>query len=243
MNIEDAVIIVTGASSGIGEATSRAAAHAGARVVLLARRQDRIEKIAAELDNALAIRCDVTDKDQMNAAVHDAVEKFGRIDVLINNAGQGLEAGIEDIDIDDFRALLDLNLVAPLIAMQAVIPLMRAQGGGNIVNVSSGITFYPRPHSGAYNASKTGLNMLSSVARAELAEQNITVSTMLPFVTATEFVDALKAGREAAQEEAAASASFAHKPEQVAAKILDLVRSGDERADLVPKRFGGSLEG
>jgi len=242
MRIEEAVIIITGASSGIGEATARAAFHAGARPVLLARREDRIARLAAELGNALPVRCDVTDKAQVAAAVQSAQKRYGRIDVLINNAGQGLEAAVEDIGIEDFRDLLNLNLVAPLITMQAVIPHMRAQGGGSIVNVSSGITFFPRPHSGAYNSSKTGLNMLSSVARAELAEEGIVVSTMLPFVTATEFNDALKAGREAAKEEAATSASFAHAPDRVAQKILDLIRSGNERADLVPQRFGGSFE-
>lgn len=242
MKIEEAVIIITGASSGIGEATARAAFSAGARPILLARREDRIARLAAELGNTLPVRCDVTDKAQVAAAVQSAQKKYGRIDVLINNAGQGLEAAVEDIGIEDFRDLLNLNLVAPLITMQAVIPHMRAQGGGSIVNVSSGITFFPRPHSGAYNSSKTGLNMLSSVARAELAEEGIVVSTMLPFVTATEFNDALKAGREAAKEEAAASASFAHTPDRVAQKILDLIRSGNERADLVPQRFGGSFE-
>ncbi|KSV72179.1 hypothetical protein N183_26800 [Sinorhizobium sp. Sb3] len=241
MNIEGAVIIITGASSGIGEATARAAARAGARPVLLARREDRIAHLAEELGDALAVPCDVTDKAQVADAVQSANYKYGRIDVLINNAGQGLEAAVEDICIEDFRDLLDVNLVAPLIMMQAVIPLMRVQGGGSIVNVSSGITFFPRPLSGAYNSSKAGLNMLSSVARAELAEKGIVVSTMLPFVTTTEFYDALKAGSAVAKKEAEASASFAHTPDRVAEKILDLIKSGCDRADLVPQRFGGSL--
>ncbi|AQZ54461.1 SDR family oxidoreductase [Martelella mediterranea] len=232
MNIQGSVIMITGASSGIGAATARAAFAAGARLVLLARREDRITELAEELGNALAVRCDVTDRDQ-------AEDTYGRVDVLVNNAGQGLEAAIEDIAIEDFRDILDLNLVAPLIMMQAVLPLMRAQGAGAIINVSSGVTFYPRPHSVAYNSAKAGLNMLSAVARAELADQGIAVSTMLPFVTATEFTDALKAGSEAARAEPAAA--VAHTPERVADRILDLIRSGDERADLVPQRFGGSL--
>lgn len=239
MNIEGSVIMITGASSGIGAATARAAFAAGARLVLLARREDRITTLAEELGNALAVRCDVTDRDQVAVAIQQAEDTYGRVDVLVNNAGQGLEAAIKDIAIDDFRDLLDLNLVAPLIMMQAVFPLMRAQGAGSIINVSSGVTFYPRPHSGAYNSAKAGLNMLSAVARAELADQGIAVSTMLPFVTATEFNDALKAGSEAARAEPAAA--LAHTPERVADRILDLIRSGDERADLVPQRFGGSL--
>jgi NADP-dependent 3-hydroxy acid dehydrogenase YdfG len=240
MNIEGSIIMITGASSGIGAATARAASQAGARLVLLARREERIAKYAGELGNALAVRCDVTDKDQVAAAIRRAEDAYGRVDALINNAGQGLEAAIEDIEIDDFKDILALNLVAPLIMMQAVLPLMRAQGGGSIVNVSSGVTFYPRPHSGAYNSAKAGLNMLSSVARAELADQGIVVSTMLPFVTATEFNDVLKAGSETQKDEE--DATFAHTPDRVANRILDLIRSGEEQADLVPRRFGGSLE-
>lgn len=243
MDIKGAVVLVTGASSGIGEATARAAARAGARVVLAARREKRIRKLADELGNAISVRCDVTDPGQVTEVVQAAMDRFGRIDVLVNNAGQGLEAAIEDIKIEDFRALLNLNLVAPLITMQAVIPLMRRQGGGSIVNVSSGITFFPRPHSGAYNSSKAGLNMLSSVARAELAEAGIAVSTMFPFVTSTEFVDSLKAGREAAKEAEAHTGSMSQAPGLVAEKILYLIQSGDERADLVPAKFGGSYQG
>ena len=116
---------------------------------------------------------------------------------------------------------------------------MRPQGAGAIINVSSGVTFHPRPHSGAYNSAKAGLNMLSAVARAELADEGIAVSTMLPFVTATEFTDTLKAGSDAAKAEPAMA--LAHTPERVADRILDLIRSGDARADLVPQQFGGSL--
>ena len=141
MEIKDAVVIVTGASSGIGEATARAAALSGARVVLLARRKDRIEALAREIGNeALAVVCDVTHPEQVKQAVHAAAQKYGRIDVLVNNAGQGLHATIEEIGIEDFKDVLDLNCVAPLVMMQAVIPHMRRQGAGSIVNVSSGAT-------------------------------------------------------------------------------------------------------
>jgi len=140
MKINGAVVLVTGASSGIGAATSRAASQAGARVVLAARREDRIRQLANDLGQAVPVRCDVTDADQVRAAVRAASEAYGRVDVLCNVAGQGLHAPLQDIDPDDFRAVLDLNLVAPLGTMQAVLPLMRKQGGGSIVNVSSGIT-------------------------------------------------------------------------------------------------------
>jgi NAD(P)-dependent dehydrogenase (short-subunit alcohol dehydrogenase family) len=243
MEIKGAVVLITGASSGIGESTARAASRAGARVILLARREDRIRKLATALGDALAIRCDVTEQSQITDAVGAAADKFGRIDVLINNAGQGLQAPIEEIKIEDYRELLNLNLVAPLMMMQAVVPLMRKQGAGSIVNVSSGITFAPIPHTGAYNSSKAALNMLSNIARGELAQAGIAVSTMYPSITATDFVDSLRAGVESAKALEANSGLQRNTPEQVAEKILYLVKTGDERADLVPVHFGGTYTG
>lgn len=242
MEINGSVVLVTGASSGIGEATARLASQAGAKLILLARREDRIQKLAGELGDALAVRCDVTNVGEVGKAVAAALEKFGRIDVLVNNAGQGLQGSIDDIKIEDFRELLDLNLVAPLIMMQAVLPAMRKQGGGSIVNVSSGITFAPLPNTGAYNSSKSGLNMLSNVARGELAGAGIAVSTFYPFITATEFIDSIKAGKEEAKALESGVTSVSHRPELVAEKILHLVSTGEERADLVPEQFGGTLK-
>lgn len=243
MELKDAVVVVTGSSSGIGEATARAAAKAGAFVVMLARREARIASLAAELGNALAVPCDVTRPEQVHHAVQSAMEKFGRIDVLVNNAGQGLHGEIEDIGVDDFRALLDLNLVAPLILMQAVIPIMRRQGAGSIVNVSSGATLATYPGSAAYTSSKSGLNMLSNVARLELADSGILISLVHPFVTATEFYSAVKSGAEPARAQEADMASFAHKPDLVGDMILDLIRTGAAEADLLPVAYGGSFKG
>ena len=243
MYIENAVVLVTGASSGIGEATARAAAAAGARVLLAARREDRIRALADELPNARAVACDVTDPGQLAAAVQTAVDGWGRLDVLVNNAGQGLHVPLTDVDLDDFRAVLELNVVAALAAMQAVVPVMRRQGAGSIVNVSSGTTLGVRPGAGAYAASKAALNMLSSVARLELADAGIVVSTVYPFITATEFHDSLRAGGMQGPPDDAPPELRPQRPEQVAEVILDLVRSGAERADLVPERFGGSYRG
>ncbi|XVQ07229.1 SDR family oxidoreductase [Spirillospora sp. CA-255316] len=243
MDLNGAVVLVTGASSGIGAATARAASLAGARVVLAARREERIRRLADELGEAVSVRCDVTDSVQVEAAVRTATDAFGRIDVLVNNAGQGLHAPIDKIDPEDFRAIVDLNLVAPLVTMRAVIPVMREQSAGSIINVSSGITLSVIPGSGAYAGSKAGLNMLSAVARAELASAGIAVSTMYPFITATEFSESIRADRVAASRLESSHAPQPHAPEQVAAAILDLIRTGAERADLVPERFGGSYKG
>lgn len=243
MEIKGAVVLVTGASVGIGAATARAASRAGAKVVLAARREDKIQQLANELGNALAVRCDVTDAGQVKEAVHKAAAKFGRIDVLVNNAGQGLQSPIDAINPKDFRDILELNVIAPLVTMQAVIPLMRTQGGGSIINISSGIWFRPLPDSAAYSASKAALSALSGVARIDLAAANIAVSTLYPFITATDFVASIKAGRELAEKLEGPISALRQQPELVAAKVLELIHTGAEKADLVPVQFGGSYPG
>jgi len=242
MKPKEAVIMITGASSGIGEATARAALQAGARVILLARRKQRIDALAETSVNALAVACDVTQAAQIDNAVRLGMARFGRIDVLINNAGQGLYAAIDEIDAAEFRALLDLNLIAPLMMMQAVIPQMRRQGAGRIINVSSGATLSTYPGSAAYTSSKAGLNMLSGVARLDLADTGITVSVVYPFMTASEFYQSVKSGQDMAIEQAQQSATFAHSPERVAETLLAVIRSGEALVDLVPRAYGGSYE-
>ncbi|KDP90978.1 MULTISPECIES: SDR family oxidoreductase [Clavibacter] len=239
MQIQDAVVVITGASSGIGAATARAAAAAGARVVLAARREERIRQLAAEIGgDAIAVRCDVTDASDVAALAQAALDAFGRIDVLVNNAGQGLQSSVEALALDDLRAVLELNLVAPLATMQAVIPTMRAQGTGAIVNVSSGTTFADVPGTGGYVASKIALERLSAIARAELDGTGIVVSTLIPFATETEFMASIRAGR--AEAEAMTAGATFDTPETVAPAVLALVASGDARMDLVPAAYGGS---
>jgi short-subunit dehydrogenase len=238
VEIRNSVVVVTGASSGIGAATARAASAAGARVVLAARREDRIRELAAALDRAIAVSCDVTDQAQVTALAQAALDAVGRIDVLINNAGQGLQAEAEQISLDDLRGILELNLVAPLAMMQAVLPTMRRQGAGTIVNVSSGTTFADVPGTGGYVASKIALERLSAIARNELEGTGVTVSVMIPFATNTEFLSAIRAGRSDA-ETMTAGATF-DTPEQVAEAILELIESGEPRKDLVPAAYGGT---
>jgi NADP-dependent 3-hydroxy acid dehydrogenase YdfG len=238
VEITNSVIVVTGASSGIGAATARAASLAGARLVLAARREDRIKALADELGQAVAVRCDVTDQAQVDSLVRSALDAFGRIDVLINNAGQGFQATTEQILLDDFRAVLELNLIAPLAMMQAVLPTMRRQEAGSIINISSGTTFADVPGTGGYVASKIALERLSAIARNELDGTGITVSTMIPFATSTEFLSSIRAGRVDA-EAMTAGANF-DEPEQVADAILQLIRSGEPRLDLVPAAYGGT---
>lgn len=138
MEIKDKVIVVTGASSGIGEAAARLLAGKGAKLALVARSSEKIEKLAEESAGAFAIKADMSKIDEAREMIRKAHDRFGRIDVLINNAGQGYGAPVEKIDIGKYRYLFDLNVLGPLVAMQTVIPIMRRQGGGTIINISSG---------------------------------------------------------------------------------------------------------
>jgi NADP-dependent 3-hydroxy acid dehydrogenase YdfG len=197
MDLHDRVIIVTGASSGIGLAAARAFAQAGSRVVLAARRGDILRRVAAELGGpkrALAIPVDVRDEHAVHAMVHQATEAFGRVDVLVNNAGLGLYGAMADLSTDQFRLVMEVNLYGALYAVQAVVPSMRRAGGGIILNVSSILGKQAIPLSGGYVASKFALTALSASLRMELARDKIRVITVFPGVTATNFaVNALNA--------------------------------------------------
>jgi short-subunit dehydrogenase len=187
MQISGAVTIITGASAGIGLATARLFAAHGARLALASRSAETLTRLAAELPDAFAIPTDLRDAasiTHMVAAVH---AHYGRIDLLINNAGQGMYAPVERINLEHYRQIMELNLYGPLLAMQAVIPIMRAQGGGMIVNISSNVSKMHIPGLAAYASTKYALNALTLTARAELAPDNIRVGVMYPRLTATEF--------------------------------------------------------
>jgi short-subunit dehydrogenase len=229
------VVVVTGASAGIGEATARLAAKHGARLVLAARRTDRLEALAAGLGEAVTVQTDMRDPVQIQRMADRAVSAYGTVDVLVNNAGQGLHVPVEQIRLEDLTAVTELNVYGPLLAMQAVIPLMRAAGGGHIVNVSSGTTLMTPTGTAGYAATKAALNMLSAAARAELAGDGIVVSTVYPFVTVTEFHNQLRAGSGAGRPRL--PGLDPQSPEEVAEAILDLVITGSESAVLVPDRL------
>lgn len=224
MEVAGKVCIVTGASSGIGAATARLLAAEGARVVAAARRGERLRALAAELPDALAVPTDVTDRDQLERLVDRALRVYGRVDVLVNNAGQGLHVPLLEVEADDLRAVFDLNVVAPLEAMQMAVPAMREHGGGAIVNVSSATSLRVFPSIGGYAATKAALNMLSQVARIELGDAGVAVSVVYPSVTATEFHQSLRAGRLLA----GARTIVPDPPELVAEAILYALRSGEE---------------
>jgi len=191
MEIRDKVAIVTGASAGIGMATARELATAGAKLVLAARSMDKLTALASELKgqgkDAVAVRTDMRDPAQVQIMIREAKDRFGRVDILINNAGQAAAGLVADVTLADVRLIVELNVYGPLVAMQAVIPIMKEAGGGVIVNISSMVSKMHIPGLGAYAASKAALNLLSETARYELESAKIRVITIFPRTTATDF--------------------------------------------------------
>lgn len=184
-------ILVAGASSGIGRATALRLAHLGARVGLAARREDRLRRLASEI-NAQGVDVfyavtDVSDRAQVRHFVDRAIKEFGRIDVLINNAGYGLRSTLEETAPEEYTRLLEVNLLGTVYGVQAVIPTMKNQGTGHIINVSSVAGTRAMPQSGAYSSAKFAVNGMSEALRVELKPLGIEVSVVLPISTATEF--------------------------------------------------------
>jgi short-subunit dehydrogenase len=187
MDITGKVVLVTGASEGIGAATARLLAARGAKVALAARSLDKLNELSGELAGSFTVQVDMTQPESITAMVDAVVDHYGRIDVLVNNAGRALRAPIADVKIADFQDIVDLNVYGPLLALQAVVPHMREQGGGSIVNVSSNVSKMAIPTIGAYAATKNALNGLTLTARGELATDGIVVTVMYPSQTATNF--------------------------------------------------------
>ncbi len=191
MDIQDKVVIITGASGGIGLATARLFAQEGAKIALAARSADTLHIIVNELHEqhreAIAIPTDMRNKDAIEAMVDSVFQQYGRIDILINNAGQAVSGNVADVDIDQFRQIFELNVLGSVEAMQAMIPKMRQNGGGLIINVSAIVSKMSLPGVGAYAATKAALDKISDSAREELASDNIRITTMFPRKTATNF--------------------------------------------------------
>jgi NAD(P)-dependent dehydrogenase (short-subunit alcohol dehydrogenase family) len=229
MDIRDKVVIITGASSGIGLATARLLARHGAKVALAARSRDRLNQLAAELPSSFPIPTDMTSQEDIRNMVRKVLKHFGRVDILINNAGRGYDAPLEQIDIDKYRQLFELDVVGPLIAMQLVIPIMRRQGGGMIVNISSGTSLMYLLSMSAYSSVKRALNSITLTAREELARENIIVSVVYPYMTLTD-LDKNMFGVEGGdfepfEGEADANLPPPDPPEYVAGRILEAIET------------------
>jgi NAD(P)-dependent dehydrogenase (short-subunit alcohol dehydrogenase family) len=195
VRIRDRVVVITGASSGIGRATALAYADAGARaVVLAARREDALQDLAQEVGStgaqALVVPTDVTDEQAVKDLAQQAFDRFGQIDVWVNNAAVTMFATVEEAPIEDFRRVLDVNVMGYVHGARAVLPYMRRQGYGSLINVSSIVGVVPQPYTSAYSMSKAAIRVLSGSLRSELrlaGHKRIHVSSVLPATIDTPF--------------------------------------------------------
>jgi short-subunit dehydrogenase len=242
MEIKNKIIIVTGASQGIGLETAKLLSKEGASVVLAARSKDVLKNLEKEISTGrngaevLVVPTDMRKEGDIENLIEKTIGKFGRIDVLINNAGQGMYGPVESADIDEYKNIMELNVYAPLRAMQLVIPIMRKQGGGMILNISSRVSKNYFPNLAAYASTKYALNALSLTARTELSKDNIVVSVMHPRLTATNFgKNSAGTGHPdlaAGQRPASAPRADIDKPKQVAEKIAELIKSEAPEAEM-----------
>jgi 2-dehydro-3-deoxy-D-gluconate 5-dehydrogenase len=183
-SLRDRVALVTGGNGGIGLGMADGLARAGARVVLSGRDKAKAESALASLrargTDANFIEADVTDESACRAVVASAVEKFGRLDVLVNNAGINIRKRPEDISASEWHAVIDTNLSAALFCAQAVYPEMKRQGGGKIINIGSMMSLFAAPYAAAYGASKGGIVQLSRSLATAWAADKIQVNAILP---------------------------------------------------------------
>lgn len=186
MRVKDAVVLVTGASAGIGRATARALDAAGARVAMAARRIDRLEEDAARMGDALPLQTDLADMAQVEAMVDRTIEHFGRIDVLINNAGVSVLSRLSELEEADLRWMLDVNFTSAVVATSRAIPQMVRQHRGLVINVGSPGGFLGVPFFASYSASKAAMHGWTRSLQAEWAGSEVFVTEYHPGVIDTE---------------------------------------------------------
>ncbi len=194
-NIDGKVVVITGASSGLGEASARLLSAQGARVVLGARREDRLNSLVKELTGsggaALAVATDVTRCAEVKRLVDTAVAAYGRIDVMINNAGLMPQSFLERLRIDEWDRMIDVNIKGVLYGIAAALPHMKQQKAGHIINVSSVAGHKVRPGSAVYAATKHAVRALSEGLRQEVKPYNIRTTVISPGAVATELPDSV----------------------------------------------------
>ncbi len=213
MNCKGKVAIVTGASSGIGKATASLLTIKGAIVVGVSRHG--------------SVVADMTKPRDIEKMVKYTIEHYGRIDILVNNAGQGYDAAIEYTDIKTLQEIFTLDVVGPLLAMQQVIPFMRKQGGGAIVNISSGTALMALPNMGGYSSLKRALAGLSLTANEELKKDHISVSVIFPYSTDTNFEKNTIKGKEISVDwGGGGNLPPPDPPEHIAKLILQAIETG-----------------
>lgn len=229
MRVKDSIVVVTGASSGIGRATALAFATRGSAVVLAARRQPALNEVARECESAggqaLAVPTDVSDFKAVDELARRAVQRFGRIDVWVNDAAVTLFAPFLEAPLEDIRRVLEVNVIGYVHGAKAALPYMKEQGAGVLVNVSSVVGVVPQPYTHAYSMSKAAVKVLSESLRQELMlegsrSRKIKVASVLPPTIDTPFFNhtANYTGREVK------AMPPVYTPERVARTIVNLVR-------------------
>lgn len=230
MELKNKVAIVTGASSGIGLATAKLLSKNGAKVALVSRSKEKLKEISKTLPHSFVVQVDMIKENEIRDMVKKVLEHYGKIDILINNAGQGYDAFVEEVNLNTYHKIFDLDVVGPLIAMQEVIPIMRKLGGGSIVNISSGTALMALSGMSPYSSLKRALVGLSLTAREELKEDNITVTVIYPYITLTNFEkNTIKENNldQGESEEINSDLPPADTPEFVAEKILEGIKTGE----------------
>ena len=178
------VAVVTGGNGGIGLGMARGLAKAGARVVVAARNEDKSNSAVAELkalgSDAFALRVDVSDEQSVGRLVHDVTEQCGRLDILVNNAGVNIRVPVQDLQLDQWRQVLDANLTSAFLCSRAVYPHMKRAGAGKIINIGSMLSIFGAAFAPAYGASKGGVVQLTKSMAVAWAPDNIQVNAVLP---------------------------------------------------------------
>lgn len=192
-NIADKVVVITGASSGLGEAAARSLAENGAKLVLGARRIDRLQALATELGQGTdaAVQTDVTDIEQVRRLVDQTVQKHGRVDVILNNAGLMPHSPLERLKIDEWDRMVDVNIKGVLYGIAAVLPHMIRQKSGHIINVSSVAGHKVRPNGVIYSATKHAVRVISEGLRQEVKPHNIRTTIISPGAVQSELPNSI----------------------------------------------------
>ena len=223
----DKIVLITGASSGIGAATARILAEAGMTVILGARRMDRLECLAAEIGatggRARVARLDVTDRQDMAAFARGALDAFGRIDVLVNNAGVMPLSPMASLKVDEWDRMVDVNIKGVLWGIAAVLPAMNSQGSGHIVNIASIGGLQVSPTAAVYCATKFAVRAISDGLRQE--NDRIRVTCVCPGVVESELADSIS--DDTARREMASFRAVALQPEAIGRAILHAIRQPD----------------
>jgi NADP-dependent 3-hydroxy acid dehydrogenase YdfG len=223
-SLDSRVAFVTGGGSGIGAAAALALAAAGARVVITGRRQARLDRVVAAIEaaggSALAVQSDVSIEEDAFGAVAQAIAAFGQLDILINSAGVNEAGGIQALDLDGWRKVIDINLWGTIYTCKAAVPHLKASGGGDIINISSTAGRRAAGLFASYATSKHGVNGFTESIRQELGNDNIRVTVVEPGATETDIASSVSDPQWAAMMQAHVSKEGAMKASDIADAIL-----------------------